>query len=91
MHTINLHETLYDEHFKKSYDFLKLSIKDDLVKEIETLTKTIDTLMTYQGNDWTGRGELLLIRTNATIAASEVLKGELEDALEAQQKRLLKA
>lgn len=85
MHSINLHETLYDEHFQKSYDFLKLSVKDDLAKEIETLTKTIETLMTYQGNDWTGRGELLLIKTNATIAASEVLKGELEDALASQQ------
>lgn len=75
------YEQIYDEYFNKTYNFIKSGLSDDIEKEIDMLDKTLETLYTSQGDDWIGRGELALIKSNATIASIEVVKSELVEKI----------
>lgn len=74
----DLYEDIYEEQFKKTYDFTKRGLSGNVDEDILTLRTTIKTLFDYQGLDWTGRGEAFLARNNASIAATEALLQELD-------------
>ena len=73
-------EQKYDEVFESTYAFLTKKKILDLDKEIKMLETTIDSLMIYSGNDWTGRGESASNRISAQLAATETLLIELKEA-----------
>lgn len=75
-------DKLYEQHYDQSYRFLKNALSDDLKKEINILETTLENMLTYQGNDWTGRGDIASVKLNAYIAAAEALKEELKVELD---------
>ena len=77
MSFFDLYDEIYEEQFKKAYDFNKSGLTGDLEEDIKILRSTIQTLWDYQGQDLIGRGEIFLAKSNATISATEVLLHEL--------------
>lgn len=71
-------EEIYNEHFEKTYLFVKAGLTGDVKKDIETLKSTIETLYDYQGLDWIGRGDIFLARNQASIAATEEILHDLK-------------
>jgi hypothetical protein len=69
---------IYEEHFEKIYNFTKANLTGDLKVDIRDLELSIESLCTYQGMDWGGRGDLFHAKNSAEIAAIEVLLGELK-------------
>lgn len=74
-------DKIYDQHYEQSYRFLKNALSNDLKKEIDILETTLESMLTYQGNDLTGRGDIATVKLNAYIAAIETLKEELKEKL----------
>ncbi|MCT4584429.1 MAG: hypothetical protein N4A54_05835 [Peptostreptococcaceae bacterium] len=79
-------DEIYEEHYDQSYRFLKNALSNDLKKEINILETTLENMLTYQGNDWTGRGDISSVKLNAYIAAAEALKEELKEKLKQANK-----
>lgn len=75
----DLYDDIYEEQFKKTYDFTKRGLTGNTQEDINTLQTTVKTLFDYQGLDWIGRGESFLARNNASIAATEALLQELRE------------
>lgn len=79
MDPFNLYDQVFDDRFDKAYLFLKEGLTGDIEQDIKTLEQTIETTSIYQGNDWVGRGDISLAKTNATIAAAQTLVLELRE------------
>lgn len=75
-------DELYDGHFEKTYIFVKRGLTGDLKEDIEILESTIKTLFDYQGLDWIGRGDIFLVKNQASIAATETVLFELKEEYE---------
>jgi hypothetical protein len=71
-------DNLYQEHFRKTYEFIQSGLTEDLDKDIETLETTIQGLYDYQGLDWVGRGDIFLVKNQASIAATEEILYDLK-------------
>lgn len=72
-------DNLYQEHFRKTYAFIQSGLTGDVEKDIETLETTIQSLYDYQGLDWIGRGDIFLVKNQASIAATEEILYELKE------------
>lgn len=73
---------IYNNQYEKAYRFLKSGLSGNLEEDIKTIETSIKTLLDYQGIDWIGRGDLFLVKSQASIAANETILYELKDELE---------
>ncbi len=81
MNQFDIYEDIYNDQFDKTYRFTKAGLTGHLEEDIKTLETTIQTLFDYQGQDWIGRGDVFLARSNATIAATEMVLTQLKEKL----------
>jgi hypothetical protein len=72
-------DEIYDKQFNTTYKFIRSGLSGKLDEDIKTLESTIKTLFDYQGLDWIGRGDLFLVKNQATIAATETVLYELKE------------
>jgi len=72
-------DELYKEHFDKTCNFIKSGLTGDRDEDIKTLETTIKTLFDFQGLDWIGRGDIVLVKNQASIAATETVLFELKN------------
>jgi len=70
---------IYNEQFEKTYRFMKSGLTQNTEEDILILKSTLKNLSDFQGLDWIGRGELFLIKNQASIAATETLLYELTE------------
>jgi len=75
-------DDLYNEQFELTYAFAKRGLTGNDQEDIRILRTTIQTLLDYQGLDWTGRGELFLTKNQASIAATELLLAQIQEKTE---------
>lgn len=71
-------EAVYDETFNKTYHDIVEKYKLDPEYGTDDLREFLDSMYTYAGQDWDGRGELKNLKNNAIIAALEVALEEIE-------------
>lgn len=71
-------EAVYDETFNKTYHDIVEKYQQDPAYGTDDLKEFLDSMYTYAGQDWDGRGELRNIKNNAIIAALEVALEEIE-------------
>lgn len=88
MMTRNYEKDLYEKYFNQSYLFYKQGLTHNLEKDIEILNSTIEILITKQGNNWIGNSDSFFIKIDASIAAAEILKDELEEMLKQKKETL---
>jgi hypothetical protein len=74
-----IEEKKYNETFDRIYINFKYQLDNDINFGLVDLRKLIETYHTYEGQDWTGRGELKNISIQATIAALTKLLTEYEE------------
>ena len=72
-------EQKYNEVFEKIYANLKYQLVNDENYGIDGLERLLDSMMVYEGQDWTGRGSLKDASISATIAAIMQLITEYAD------------
>lgn len=71
-------EAVYDETFNKTYHDIVEKYESDPEYDMDDLKEFLESMYTYAGQDWDGRGELKQIKNNAIIAALEVALEEIE-------------
>jgi hypothetical protein len=71
-------EKLYNEVFRGTRAMLEERLRRDPSFDCEVLRGMLESQLIYQGNDWVGRGKTSEIKTEAVIAAYEVVLHEWE-------------
>lgn len=69
-------ERLHEQFRERVYGHLVYLRQNDPGFTIERLEGNLDSLYTYEGHDWVGRGEFVNTRIAAEIAAHEQLLAE---------------
>ena len=70
----------YQKNYEDELRHLQRRLASDPSCSIEELEGTLKNLYIMDGSDWLGRGEVQTISLAATIAAHEVIIGELKTA-----------
>lgn len=74
-----IEDITFDTSYESTYESLKIRYKYHDV-DIEAMRRELESLYTFEGLDWTGRGEIKNSEIQGTIAAYQVflLKGTKE-------------